>query len=183
MKKLLIFLLMFSFSANAWYPTNNEQEFRLIAKSGKALSKNWTLEGQMFKTSIADSIKIVSGFRLAEDESAMGGSVIYPVNKYLSLAVAGDVNQKLDLGGAFWIHGSFEVNKIVFKPYVKVSNKKLGEGGVIAYFNVGGVSFHLGSGLILGQSGLVDFNKEAVQAVVIFGTSFSFSSKILNSVK
>lgn len=167
--------------APAFYPSQGQHEFRLIAKSNFGLLRDWKIEGSMFESKYAHKLKITTGFRFSKDNSAIGANVVYSVNKYVNLAVHVDLDQKIDFGGGFWVYGSYGNTKITIKPYVKISHDKVGELGAVVYSKIGDASIHLGMGVVV-PTGLEHASLRGSNMVLILGTSFDYDPTVLKNL-
>lgn len=158
--KFTLFLLFIPFIAQAYIPTHNAQEFRVIVDVD-----TYALEGQMASKKILNSnIKVSGVFKLGEEESKMGASLSYKLNKYTFITVAGDINHKRILGGAVWINTVHHLpDNIVIIPFLSIEKKEIGVIGLLIYKEIMGVDIHIGFRV-------APLSTEGINAQIILGT-------------
>lgn len=158
--KFILFLFLFPLTAYSYIPTHNAQEFRVIVDVD-----TYAIEGQMASKKILNkNIKISGVFKLGEEESKMGASLSYKLNKFAFVTVAGDINHKRVLGGAVWINTVHHLpNDVVIIPFLSIEKKELGVVGLVVYKTIMGVDIHIGFRV-------APLAKEGINAQVIIGT-------------
>ena len=152
MKKILLVMLagLFCFGAWGWYPSKKTSEIRLIGQTqGGIGSGDYSIEGQLLGAHVLnDNFHLGGVFKMSPEnkDSKLGAMLTYSINKYVFISLSGDLSSKNDIGGEFILHGNFDVSAISFMPFAKINHNKIGEVGLITYFDLGGVMFSLGGG-------------------------------------
>lgn len=177
MKFLVLIFALFSMNVYAWYPTMSKQEFRLVASSNDGIfGDSWDIEGQLISSKILYDQLILGGmFKLGEEESALGASLSYEVNKMFYVTLNGNLNNTQNLGGEFWVHLVADPHpKVVFLPFLQVSSKKIGSAGILLYFKVSKEVFiHVGGAYEPRLDAENLPNRERHNVSFMFGASFA----------
>ena len=139
--------------ADAYMPSLPDRtEVRVIATSQKGFDslepKNWVAEGILLGNHVLHEDFYLSGiFKLSASEnenSELGALATYHINKFVSIGVAGNLNDKRDLGAIFVVNGKFRVGSMIFMPFVLVDHKAVGEIGIAQSFEIEKVLFSVG---------------------------------------
>ena len=179
---ILILFLFYTSLAFGWYPHKHSHEIRLIARTIENPLKSglsgWDVNGQLLQKKITEKSQIGAMFELGskDKESKLGAHYTYSLNRYVDLAVSGDVSQLQNFGGSFWLNLNLQYKDFDFKPFVNVDHKTIAETGFVLYKSFGGVLFNVGfayspSLSIKDKVQLASEKTQDARFTVIFGTS------------
>ncbi len=145
------FAILASFTCFGYFPSiKNQSEMRLIATSKEGLtnmnSENWDIEGVISGNhQLADKLSVSPVFKLSTTESSnLGALMSYEINKFITLAVAGNINDKKSFGGVLLVHGLFDVHSVKLLPFLKIDHKAVAEAGLATGFYIDRVLFSVG---------------------------------------
>lgn len=179
-KLIFIFSCFISFYAYGWYPVHSNHEFRIIAKGSlnkiqtfEDVLNNWNIEGQLISLKPIKGLKVGGLFSKGKKTSSIGAHLTYSINKYVDISLIGDVESLEKIGGSFTLSLNLDKDKFLFKPFLQVSEEKIGEIGLIIYYDIDkNIMFHVG----LGLSPRIKMNKTKIiqknSITFIFGTVF-----------